>query len=135
MLLPFPILARWMLSLQVEGNTLSYQRAALGPEADAAVALVFLALALMPVIVLHLPSRPLKIAALLLATPPSFLIAAYNTPGYTGLWGLLLFVLLAVLLLLSPAVLDRKVGRNSNRQGLGAWPNRPADIEGAFTEV
>ena len=123
MLLPFPVLARWMLSLQVEGSALSYPRAALDPGNDAAIALVFLALALLPVIVMRLPNRPLKIVALILATPPSFLIAAYHTPGYTGLWGMLLFVLLSVLLLLSPAYLDRKVGRgsHSHRQRLGAW--------------
>lgn len=57
--------------------------------------------------------------ALLLATPPSFLIATYNTPGYISLWGLLL----------SPTVLDRKVGRSSHRQRLDVW------AEGAFTEV
>ncbi len=113
MLLPFPILVRWILSLQFEGSALAYERGIIAPGADLNIALVFLALSILPVLVLRLDRRSLKIAALLVATPPSFIAAAYNLPGHFELPGVLLFAVLSVLLLLAPGFLDTKVGRSS----------------------
>jgi hypothetical protein len=114
MLLPFPILTRWMLSLQFEGSALAYNRTAFAPEADLVVALVFLVLAALPVLFVRAQQRPVKIAALVLVTPPSFIVAAYNTPGNSEFWAIALFALLALLVLLLPAFLDWRVGRGSS---------------------
>ncbi len=114
MLLPFPILVRWMLSLQFEGSALAYSRTAFNPDADVVVALVFLVLAALPVLFVRMQHRPAKIAALILVTPPGFIVAAYNTPGNSDFWALALFALLALLVLLLPAFLDWRVGRGSS---------------------
>lgn len=114
MLLPFPILTRWMLSLQFEGSALAYNRTAFNPEADLVVALVFLVLAALPVLFVRIQQRPVKIGALTLVTPPSFIVAAYNTPGKSEFWALALFALLALVVLMLPALLDRRVGRGSS---------------------
>lgn len=114
MILPFPILVRWILSLQVEGSALVYGRPAFAPEADTAIALVFLCLAAMPILFVRLNQRRLKIAALVAATPPSFIVAAANMPGSWGVPWLLLFSLVPVLFLLAPALVDMKLGRGSS---------------------
>ena len=123
MLLPFPILVRWMLSLQFEGSALAYNRTAFDPDADLIVALVFLVLAALPVLFVRVLHRPAKIAALVLVTPPSFIIAAYNTPGNSDFWALTLFAILALLVLLLPAFLDWRVGRGSTsyRNSRSRW--------------
>ena len=113
MLLPFPILVRWILSLQFEGSALAYERGFIAPGADLNIAFVFLALSILPVLVLRLHRRSLKVAALVIATPPSFIAAAYNIPGHFELPGILLFAVLSVLMLLAPAFLDTRVGRRS----------------------
>ena len=131
MILPFPILARWILSLQVEGSALVYNRPSFAPEADTAIALVFLCLAGMPVLFVRLRQRSLKIAALLVATPPAFIVAASSMPSSWGLPGLLLLSLVAVLFLFTPALIDMKLGRGSSRYhpNLGQW------TEGALREA
>ncbi len=56
-----------------------------------------------------------SVVALIVATPPSFIAAAYNILGHFELPGVLLFVVLSVLMLLAPAFLDTRVGRSSPR--------------------
>ena len=123
MLLPFPILARWMLSLQLEGNALAYKRASFEAGTDVAVAFVFLSLALLPIIFVRVRQRRIKIAGLVVAAPLSFLAAAQHMPGYNSFLGLLPFAVLAVAFLLVPAVVDGKVGRKSPqyRRALSSW--------------
>ena len=124
MFLPFPILVRWMLSLQFEGNALSYSRPGFEAGADLTIALVFLSLALLPIIFVRVRQRRFKIGALLFAAPVSLVVAAFNTPGDIGLASLLLFPVLAVLFLLTPALLDAKIGRGSGkvRADRSRWP-------------
>lgn len=112
MLLPFPVLVRWFLSLQFQGSALAYDGGSISHEADAPIALVFLALSLLPIIVVRLQQRRVKVVALFLATPPSFLVAAHYMPGASSLVALALFTLLSIMLVAVPAVVDRRLGRH-----------------------
>lgn len=114
MLLPIPIAVRWLLSLQFSGSALTYERTPFEGGADGVVALVFLTLAALPVLFVRARRRGLKIAALMTAAPVAFIAAAQNMSGSMGLPTLLLSTVLAVLLLLAPALLESRVGRNSN---------------------
>jgi hypothetical protein len=60
------------------------------------------------------------------ATPPAFIAAAYSTPGSTNVLALLFLAVLAVLFLLTPAVLDLTLARRSHRgrAGLSRWAER-----------
>lgn len=124
MLLPFPILVRWLLSLQVEGSSLTYNTPFFSPGADAAIAVVFLLLAHLPVLFVRLRHRTWKIAALVLATPPAFIVAAYNTPGSTNILALLFLAILSVLFLLTPALWDLAIGRRAQRRSGSHWVER-----------
>ncbi len=126
MLLPFPIIVRWVLSLQFDGSAIVYTRPLIAPGADLTIATIFLSLALLPVMFVRLRQRRLKIAALAVVTPPAFMVAAYNAPGSSGLSGLVLFSVLALLFLFTPALLDLTFGRRSQRfrAGLGRWTER-----------
>ena len=123
MLLPFPIVVRWVLSLQFEGSAIVYNKPLIGPGADLTIATIFLALALLPVLFVRVRQRRLKIVGLAVAAPPAFMVAAYSAPGYAEIPGLVLFAVLAVLFLFTPALLDRTVGRGSPRfrSSLGRW--------------
>ncbi len=114
MLLPIPFAVRWLLSLQFSGGALTYERASFDPGADGVVALAFLALAGLPVLFVRARKRALKIGALMTAAPVAFIVAAQNMSGSMGLPTLLLSTVLAVLLLLAPALLESRVGRSSN---------------------
>ncbi len=114
MALPIPILARWLLSLQWEGSALVYSKPELTIAADQVVALVFLGLAVVPVLFVRLKQRPLKIIALVIATPPSFVVAATNIPGSRDVPWVMLSTMLAVAFLLAPALLDLTMGHASH---------------------
>ena len=113
MLLPIPIVVRWLLSLQMEGSVLAYERTSFQAGADGVVALVFLMLAALPMIFVRVSRRRFKIAALMIAAPVAFIAAAQNISGAMSLPALFLSTALAILLLLVPAFLDSRVGRGS----------------------
>ena len=72
---------------------------------------MFLGLAALPVLFVRLRQRRLKIAALVLGTPPSVIVASVSIPGSWELPGLLFFAALSVFFVLTPALLDMKMGR------------------------
>lgn len=111
MMLPFPVLARWLLSLQWEGSALVYQKPVLGHGADGAIALLFLCLAILPVLFMRLKKRRLRIAALFLAAPPSFIVASSIVPGSWTIPWVVACTVLSLGLLLVPAVWDVIRGR------------------------
>ncbi|MBI3744781.1 MAG: hypothetical protein HY261_10930, partial [Chloroflexi bacterium] len=87
----------------------------LEPGSNGSVALVFLALALLPVLFVRSGHRWLKIVALVVAMPLAFIVTAYSIPGTTWLPALILLSIISVLFLLTPLVLDYTVGKHSSR--------------------
>ncbi len=125
MVLPFPILVRWLMSLQVDGQALVYNRPSFWVAGDSSTALAFLALAMMAVVFVHLKQRKLKVVLLVMATPAAFLIAAQSIPGSPGLLALLVFATLSGLFMLTPALFNQKSGTEERSIGpwLGEWFN------------
>ena len=80
-----------------------------------AVPLIFLALAVMPILVVRLRQRRVKIAGLVLATFSSFIVASVNIPGSSGMPLRLPFSVIAIAFLLLSAVLESRVGRAAAR--------------------
>lgn len=72
-----------------------------------------------------------KIAALVIATPPSFMVASANIPGSWEVPSLLLFSGVSVLLLFAPALLDKKLGPGSERSRIETLRG----IEAALNEM
>jgi hypothetical protein len=119
MLLPIPImlgwiLALWMLALEHENGFLSYdQLYAFAP----LIALSFAVLALTVATFIRVRQRWLKVGVLLTLEIFVLVIMALSGKSSINLGGWLALVLLAVILLLGPALLERKI-RQSNHKPL-----------------
>jgi hypothetical protein len=118
-LLPIPIVLGWMLALELEDKAVWHaQLHDLAP----LIALSFAVLALTAATFIRIRQRWAKIGALLTLEVLILVIIGLGGMSTTGLGGWLLLVLLALLLLLSPALLERKL-RESDRKRLKS-PNK-----------
>lgn len=110
MLLPIPIMAIWVLALEWETGFLTSPRL---PLLDAApwIALSFLTLAIAAATFVRLRQRWLKTGALLTAEILLLIMAALLSKSGLGFVGWLILASLSLGLLLSPALLERRLGR------------------------
>jgi hypothetical protein len=106
MLLPIPIVSGWMLALELEDKvTWHAQLHELAPM----IALSFAALALTVAAFIRIRQRWAKVGALLTLEILILVIVGLGGKSTIGFGGWLILVLLAVLLLIAPALLDRKL--------------------------
>ena len=110
-LLPIPVSAGWLLALAFQGKWAEFVRQ--GRETDPWIALSFLTLAVAAATFVRLRQRLFKTGALLTPELLILVLVALSTERMTGYVGLALLSLLTVGLLLSPALLEKKIGRRA----------------------
>lgn len=106
MLLPIPIVLGWMLALELEDKFLSYEQL---HEFAPLIALSFAVLALTVATFIRIRQRWAKVGALLTLEVLILVLIGLSGKSAIGFSGWLILVLLALLLLLGPALLERKI--------------------------
>jgi hypothetical protein len=106
MLLPVPIVLGWMLALELEDKVMWYQQL---HELASPIALSFVVLALTVATFIRIRQRRVKVGALLTLEMLILLMMALRDNSAINFGGWLLLGLLALILLLGPALLERKI--------------------------
>ena len=106
MLLPVPIVLGWLAVIELEGKTLWHEQLY---EFAPLIALSFAVLALTVATFIRIRQRWAKVGALLILEMLILVIVGVGGKSTIDLGGWLLLVLLAILLLLGPALLERKI--------------------------
>jgi hypothetical protein len=114
MLLPVPIVLGWMLALELEDTVIWHEQL---HELAPLIALSFAVLALTVVTFIRVRQRWAKIGTLLTLEILILVLVGLGGKSAIGFGGWLILVLLALLLLISPALLERKI-RESDRKRL-----------------
>lgn len=114
MLLPIPIVLGWMLALELEDNLIWHEQLR---EFAPLIALSFAVLALTVATFMRIRQRWAKIGALLTLEILLLVIIGLGGKSTIGFGGWLILVLLALLLLLGPALLERQM-READRKRL-----------------
>jgi hypothetical protein len=114
MLLPIPIVLGWMLALELEDNLIWHEQL---HEFAPLIALSFAVLALTVATFMRIRQRWAKIGALLTLEILLLVIIGLGGKSTIGFGGWLILVLLALLLLLGPALLERQM-READRKRL-----------------
>ncbi len=121
MLVPLPVVGGWLLSLEQAGGLFQGSMTALHLS-DIPMALALIALAVTSAVFIRLRQRVLKFGALLTIGSIAMAMVAHNLWGSQGFLGLLLTSFLLLLFLLSPALLEAKIGHGEQRGELW-WEN------------
>jgi hypothetical protein len=106
MLLPTPIVLGWLLALELEDKLIWYAQL---HEFAPLIALSFAVLALTVATFMRIRQRWAKVGALLILETLILIIIGVSGKSTIGLGGWLILVLLALLLLLGPALLERQL--------------------------
>ena len=114
MLLPIPIMLGWMLALEFEDKLLWHEQL---HELAPLIALSFAVLALTSITFIRVRQRWAKVGALLILEIVALTMIALGDKNATDFGGWLLLVMLALILLLGPALLERKI-RESGQKSL-----------------
>lgn len=118
MLLPVPTIIGWLLVLEPAGKFPEYNVEQVNDFAPL-IGLSFLALALAVVMFMRVRRRWLKVAVLFVSGLLTLVMVAYYADGKLGLVTFLVLILLMLGLFITPALLERKVGRlGRNKQRL-----------------
>ena len=110
MALPLPFLAGWLYLVERQGKLIEYDKQSFRQE-DMGMTLIFLALAITAAAFIRLRDRVLKVGSVILTALLVFSIVSNYALGYPSLLWLIGTALVLVLFLLSPALLERKIGR------------------------
>ncbi len=102
---PFPFLAYWLLYMNSHAALFNHSFR----QADTSTALVFLLLAISTAIFLHVGKRLLRIALLILTTPPIVVMAWMSHQGGPGYPVIFLYSVVSVALLLAPALIEQRL--------------------------
>jgi len=122
-LLPFPVILGWVLALRLQGRWADFVRQ--GHSADPWIALSFLTLAVAAATFVRLRQRLFKTGALLTPELLILIMVSLSIQRLVGYIGFILLAILALGLLLSPALLEHRVGHGAGKQpekvnGLGS---------------
>jgi len=111
MLLPVPIIVGWFLTVGKEDKFLEFSLDHIQQFAPS-IGLTFLALAITMAAFIRLRQRWIRVALLLLSGFLTLIMVAFYTEGRLGLPAFIVLILLMVGLLLSPAVVERRLRRD-----------------------
>ena len=112
-LLPFPVILGWVLALRFQGRWAEFVRQ--GHNADPWIALSFLTLAVAAATFIRLRQRLFKTGALLTPELLILILVTLSTQRLVGYIGFTLLTLLALGLLLSPALLEHRIGHGEGK--------------------
>jgi hypothetical protein len=116
MLLPLPIAGGWLIAFQFQGGLVDYVRQHIN-DMEPWIALSFFTLALTAVTFVRLRRRRLKTGALLIPELIIMVLVAMTMKSVLGFLGLLLLAVFALAILLSPALVEHRVGRGVIEDG------------------
>jgi hypothetical protein len=119
-LVPLPILGSWLFNIEQSGGLFQTDSPSLH-QWDAIMAAVLLVLAAASATFIRLRQRILKVGALTTIGVIAGTIAIHNIWGEIGFWGLLVTSILLLLFLLSPALLEARIGHGESREEAW-WP-------------
>jgi len=111
MLLPVPTIIGWLLAVQPTGKFPEYNVERVYDFAPL-IGLSFLAFGLAVAMFMRLRRRWLKVAVLFISGVLTLIMVAYYTDGRLSLVAFLVLILLMLGLFVTPALLERKVGRH-----------------------
>ncbi len=109
MLVPLPILGSWLFNIEQMGGLFQGTGTALH-QWDTSMALVLTVLGVTSAAFIRLRQRVLKVGAVVTIGVIAGTIAAHNLWGHLGFLGLLGMSVLSLLFLLSPALLESRIG-------------------------
>ena len=107
--LPLPFLTYWLFYFQSRSPVIESSNTQL-QGIDSTTALVFLVLALVTAVFIRIGQRMIKVALLLIAAPVLASLVWLSYQGSSAYLGMLFFSLISVILLMSPALLEQKLG-------------------------
>ena len=117
MLFPLPIIVGWFLAVEPVDEVPAYWLQRIQDFAPW-IGLSFLALAVTVATFIRLRKRWLKVAVLIMSGLITLTMVAYYTEGKLSVPALLILIIAMLLILLSPALLERKVKHTGQRAGL-----------------
>ena len=121
MLVPMPIVGGWLLNLEQVGGLLGGNSTVISLS-DISMGSALITLGVTSAAFIRLRQRVLKVGALMSIGTIAMAMIAHNLWGSNTFLGLLASSLFLLLLLLSPALLEAKVGR-SEQKGDAWWEN------------
>lgn len=121
MLVPLPVVGGWLLNLEGTGSLFG-RDAVLLHQLDGPMALALIGLTATSAVFIRLRQRVLKFVALLAIGTIAVATAGHYFGGSSGFFGLLLTSLFLSAFLLSPALLEAKVG-HGEQKGEASWRN------------
>jgi hypothetical protein len=116
MALPLPALTGWFIEVQREDTFLEYSKQRL-LSLEPWIALSFFSLAVTVILFIRSGRRCLKGGALLTAGVTTLILVAYSSRDCLNLFNLGILALVTLLILLGPALLERKVGHGMQEAG------------------
>ena len=111
---PFPFLAFWLLYFNSRGKALEPGSLSLR-DADASTAIVFLVLAISTAIFYRIGRRLVRVILLIITTPPLIILAWMSYQGGPGYPLIFLYALASVLVLLTPALAEQRLGQKGEQ--------------------
>jgi hypothetical protein len=120
MLVPLPILGSWLFNIEQAGG-LFHSSFAVLDQWDTAMAPVFTLLAAASAIFIRLRQRILKVAALVTLGVLAATIIGHTFWGELGFLGFVAAAFLSLLFLLSPALLEARIGHGEPGEGETWW--------------
>jgi hypothetical protein len=130
MLVPLPILGIWLFNVEQAGGL--FHGGAMLHQWDGAMASVLIVLAAASAIFIRLRQRVLKAGALIIIGMLAGAIAVNNIWGNLSFLGLLVVSLLLLLFLLSPALLEARIGHGESQKEVwwsGEWVEHPSTTQ------
>lgn len=118
MLVPLPIVGAWLLDLEQAGGVFQGATASVH-QLDMSMALAFITLGVASATFVRLRQRVLKVGALLMVCTIAAAAIGHSFWGDYGFFGLLATSLLMLVFLLSPALIEAKIGHGE--QSGEAW--------------
>jgi hypothetical protein len=119
MLLPLPILASWLISLEQSGG-LFQANGTVSNQWDTSMALALTVLGITSAVFIRLRQRALKVGALLTVSTIAGTVVVHGFRSYLSFFGLLSTALILLLFLLIPAFIEAKIG-HGEAKGEERW--------------
>jgi hypothetical protein len=114
MLVPIPVMTSWLYNIEQVGGLFQAQSAALY-QWDISMGLLLLVLAANSIIFIRLRQRALKVMAIITMGAVGGMVVAFNFLHDWGFFGLLLALVVSLLILLSPAVIEARIGHGETK--------------------
>jgi hypothetical protein len=115
MLIPLPVMTSWLYNIEQAGGLFRNHAAALY-QWDISMGLLLLVLAASSILFIRLRQRALRIISIITMGAVGGMVVAFNFLHDLGFFGLLLALVVSLLFLLSPAVIEARIGHGETKE-------------------